>query len=93
MVSLPAVEEVLLRRFGRADDADVPLAVEATPDEGRPELVLFSTRPIGREEANAALGEAGLSPLHFIRQVQELDKIPVLGTGKTDYRALKARLA
>ncbi len=93
MVSLPAVEEVLLRRFGREDDEEIPLAVEATPDEGRPELVLFSVRPIGREEANAALGAAGLSPLHFVRQVRQVEKIPLLGTGKTDYRALKATLA
>lgn len=93
MVSLPAVEEVLLRRFGRADDREIPLAVEATPDEGRPELVLFCVRPVGREEANAALGEAGLSPLHFVRQVRQVAQIPVLGTGKTDYRALQAALS
>ncbi len=92
MISLPAVEEVLLRRFGRDDDAEIPLAVEATPSESQPELVLFSLRPIAREEANAALREAGLSPLHFIRQTREIEKIPVLGTGKTDYRALKALL-
>ena len=34
---------------------------------------------------------AGLSPLHYVRQVTLVDAIPVLGTGKTDYRALKAR--
>ena len=92
MVSLPAVEETLLRRFTREDDQEAPLAVEATPSESQPELVLFSIRTITREEANEALNKAGLSPLHFIRQVRQVDKIPVLGTGKTDYRTLKALL-
>lgn len=92
MISLPAVEEVLLRRFARDEDAEICLAVEATPSESQPELVLFSLRPIAREEANEALRQAGLSALHFIRQTREIEKIPVLGTGKTDYRALKALL-
>ena len=93
LVSLPAVEEALLRHFTREDDKEIPLAVEATPSEDQPELVLFSIRPITREEANGILGKVGLSPLHFIRQVRQVDKIPVLGTGKTDYRALKATLS
>ena len=93
MISLPAVEEVLLQHFGEMADAEIPLAVEAAPSDAHPELTLFSTRPISREAANAALREAGLSPLHFIRHVREVEKIPVLGTGKTDYRALKALLA
>ncbi|MBK8793739.1 MAG: AMP-binding protein [Holophaga sp.] len=92
MVSLPAIEETLLRHFAREEDQEIPLAVEATPSDSQPEVVLFSIRPITREEANAALGQSGLSPLHFIRQVRQVEKIPVLGTGKTDYRALKALL-
>ncbi|MGE5385457.1 MAG: AMP-binding protein, partial [Betaproteobacteria bacterium] len=93
MVSLPAVEEALLQHFTHEDDSDIPLAVESTPSEDQPELVLFSIRPISREEANAVIGQTGLSPLHFIRRVCSVEKIPVLGTGKTDYRALKAQLS
>jgi long-chain-fatty-acid--[acyl-carrier-protein] ligase len=92
MVSLPAVEEALLARFGRADDEEIVLAVEATPVESNPELVLFAIRDIAREAANAAIRDAGLSPIHNIRLVKRIEKIPVLGTGKTDYRALKALL-
>ena len=93
MVSLPAVEEALLARFGREDDEEICLAVEATPVEANPELVLFTIRDLPREAANAAIRDAGLSPIHNIRLVKRLEKIPVLGTGKTDYRALKALLA
>jgi long-chain-fatty-acid--[acyl-carrier-protein] ligase len=92
MVSLPAIEEALLNHFTREDVQDIPLAVEATASDSHPELVLFSIMAIGREEANAVLSQLGLSPLHFIRQVRLVDKIPVLGTGKTDYRTLKALL-
>jgi acyl-CoA synthetase (AMP-forming)/AMP-acid ligase II/1-acyl-sn-glycerol-3-phosphate acyltransferase/acyl carrier protein len=93
LVSLPAVEEALLCHFTRENDEEIPLAVEATPSDDQPELVLFSIRPISREEANGILGKVGLSPLHYIRQVRQVDKIPVLGTGKTDYRAIKATLS
>jgi acyl-CoA synthetase (AMP-forming)/AMP-acid ligase II/1-acyl-sn-glycerol-3-phosphate acyltransferase/acyl carrier protein len=91
MVSLPAIEEVLLKKFQNEDD-DVCLAVESTPSETNPEIVLFTVAGITREAANAAIREAGLSGLHSIRIVKAVEKILLLGTGKTDYRALKERL-
>ncbi|MBU0716262.1 MAG: AMP-binding protein [Verrucomicrobia bacterium] len=93
MISLPAIEDVLFRNF--ADDAaEGPvLAVDATPSDTAPELVLFTVKPIARETANKALRAAGLSPLHNIRDVRVVEAIPTLGTGKTDYRALKKMLA
>jgi long-chain-fatty-acid--[acyl-carrier-protein] ligase len=93
MISLPAVEEVLAPHYGRPDDTEPVLAVEATPSETHPELVLFTVRPVDRAEANERLRQAGLSPLHNLRWVREVEKIPTLGTGKTDYRALRALLA
>ena len=91
MISLPAIEAVLERHF--LQDTDKPvLAVEATADEYHPELVLFTTREIDRESANRHIRHAGLSGLHNIRRVVKLEEIPTLGTGKTDYRALKARI-
>ncbi len=89
MISLPAIEAVLESHYaGDADKAPV-LAVEATPDENHPELVLFTTCEIDREDANRHIRNAGLSGLHNIRRVVKLDQIPTLGTGKVDYRALK----
>jgi long-chain-fatty-acid--[acyl-carrier-protein] ligase len=91
MISLPAVEAILENHF--AGDTDKPiLAVEATADENHPELVLFTTREIDREDANRYIRQAGLSGLHNIRRVVKLEQIPTLGTGKTDYRALKNKL-
>lgn len=91
MISLPAIESVLQAAF--AADSDGPaLAVVATVNAERPELVLFTLLPIDRETVNRQIRDAGLSGLHNIRQVICLHEIPLLGTGKTDYRALQTTL-
>jgi len=91
MISLPAIESVLQEAYGSTDDEGPILAVTATTDE-RAELVLFTVRDIDREAANTALRAAGLSALHNIRRVERVEEIPVLGTGKTDYRRLQEML-
>jgi long-chain-fatty-acid--[acyl-carrier-protein] ligase len=94
MIPLPAVETVLEAGLQASGSPDGPcLAVEATADLEHPELVLFTTLAVDRESANRLLREAGLSPLHHVRRVVRLDVLPLLGTGKTDYLALKALLA
>ncbi len=98
MISLPAIEAVLEERFGQHEDKErkpegPTIAVEATADEEHPEIVLFTTLDLTREQANRCIQEAGLSPLHNIRRLMRLDAIPILGTGKTDYRALKQTMA
>jgi len=89
MISLPAVEAVLRQHFCEKDEEHPTIAVEATAGEARPELVLFTTLPIDRDEANRQIRQAGLSPLHNIRRVVRMDEIPILGTGKTDYLTLR----
>jgi long-chain-fatty-acid--[acyl-carrier-protein] ligase len=91
MVSLPAIEAVLQSHFVSEDDEGPVLAVEAADDES-PELVLFTILDIDREAANQKIRGAGLSGLHSIRRVIKLDEMPLLGTGKTNYRALKQML-
>ncbi len=88
MVSLPAIEEMLMRAYARPDDKGPCLAVLSTADENHPELAMFTIRPLGREQVNKTIQEAGLSGLHNIRIVREIAQIPLLGTGKADYRAL-----
>ena len=95
MISLPAIEEALVLAFAAGEEPDEGpvLAVEGTPVETNPDIVLFATREISRDKANRAIHQAGLSPLHNIRHVRRVEAIPVLGTGKTDYRALRTMLA
>ena len=95
MVSLPQIEGVLAAAFGRGRSEEPggqgpALAVESGEDGA---IVLFTTLDITREEANAALRAAHLSGLFAVARVQKLASIPVLGTGKTDYKALKAACA
>jgi long-chain-fatty-acid--[acyl-carrier-protein] ligase len=92
MVSLPAIEEVLMSSYARPDDNGPCLAVLSTPDESHPELVLFTIRPLDRTQVNATIRAAGLSGLHNIRIVREIAQIPILGTGKADYRTLAQSL-
>ena len=92
MISLPAIEAVLQPHFGEPDDGPI-IAVEAVGTADHADVVLFTRTRVDRAQVNAWIKDAGLSPLHNIRQVVAVDSIPVLGTGKTDYRALKARWA
>jgi non-ribosomal peptide synthetase component E (peptide arylation enzyme) len=43
---------------------------------------------LDRAQVNKTIQEAGLSGLHNIRIVRDIPQIPLLGTGKADYRAL-----
>ncbi len=92
MISLPAIEGVLEQAFPTMGDAGPCLAIEATPSETNPELVLFVTFDVERDAVNRAVRAAGLSPLHNLRRVVRLEVMPLLGSGKTDYRALKSLL-
>jgi acyl-CoA synthetase (AMP-forming)/AMP-acid ligase II/1-acyl-sn-glycerol-3-phosphate acyltransferase/acyl carrier protein len=89
MISLPAIEAVLQPHFATPEDEGPPLAVETLGPTDSPEIVLFSVRPTDRERVNRLIREAGLSALHHVREVIQVAAIPVLGTGKTDYRGLK----
>jgi long-chain-fatty-acid--[acyl-carrier-protein] ligase len=89
MISLPAIEAVLLPHFSSEADEGPPIAVEAMGSSDSPEIVLFAVRRATRDEVNRIVREAGLSALYNIRQVIQVDTIPVLGTGKTDYRGLR----
>jgi long-chain-fatty-acid--[acyl-carrier-protein] ligase len=92
MISLAAIEAVLWQRYTTEEDKGPVIAVEATPDDAHPEILLYTTKDLDRQTVNAQIREAGLSALHNVRRVIKVPEIPVLGTGKTDYRALRARL-
>ena len=93
MISLPAIEAVLEQHFVHAEGEGPVIAVEATPSEEHPEIVLFTCVEADRETVNRHIRDAGLSPLHNIRQIIPVPEIPLLGTGKTDYRTLKKVLS
>lgn len=91
MISLPALEEPFAKRFPPTD-AGPRVAVEGieTP-EGR-HIVLFVTEPMTIKEANAVLQQEGFRGVMRLDAVEQVEAIPVLGTGKTDYKVLRQRL-
>jgi long-chain-fatty-acid--[acyl-carrier-protein] ligase len=96
MISLAAIESALntaLLETGRISLDVASLAVCGDERiEGKPQFVLFSTVPIDKEEANEMLKNHGLSRLIKISSVRRIEEIPLMGTGKTDYRALQSQL-
>jgi long-chain-fatty-acid--[acyl-carrier-protein] ligase len=93
MVSLPAIEEILLKAYQEKSKDGPVLAVEALGEELQPLITLFTTIELEREEVNHCLRDAGLAPINFIRQIIRINEIPLLGNGKVDYRNLKSMYA
>ncbi len=93
MISLPAMEEILIQQWPH-DDEGPRIAVEALEIDGqRPVLCLFTrSLNIEVEEANALLRQAGFAVVGRLSEVRNLEALPLLGTGKTDYRSLKTLL-
>jgi long-chain-fatty-acid--[acyl-carrier-protein] ligase len=92
MISLPALEEPFARKYPPTDRGP-RVAVEGveTPDGRR--IVLFTTEPLELRDANALLQAAGYRGVMRLDEVKRLDTIPTLGTGKTDYKVLRALIA
>ncbi|MDR0934543.1 MAG: MFS transporter, partial [Burkholderiaceae bacterium] len=97
MISMPQIEETLLEAYSHHPDAPeegAVLAVEATPeDDGTSVIVLFTPLHLTLAEVNATIRAAGLSPLYAVKRIEHISTIPLLGSGKTDYRALKESLS
>ncbi len=91
MVSLPALEEPLSVRYPPTENGP-QVAVEGVDAPGR-WIVLFTTLDIALKQANAILAEAGLRGVMRLDAVERIEKIPVLGTGKTDYKVLRKLVA
>lgn len=88
MVSLPALEKALYQKYSH--DEEIELVVMPQEKEGeRPVLTLFSNRDIDLKITNQHLREAGFSGLSRIHQFKKIERIPTLGTGKTDFKELK----
>lgn len=88
MVSLPALEGMLSESF--PSETGIPeLAVEARETDGSAKIVCFMVRPKPVSELNAALRSKGAPGIAKIDECREISEIPLLGTGKTDYKKLK----
>ncbi|MEX1012284.1 MAG: AMP-binding protein [Waddliaceae bacterium] len=93
MISLLAIEESLLRLTERKGwpmpEEGPPLAISGKENDEGVEIVLFSTFDVEPEDVNKALRESGFTNLVRISKVFKVDLIPIMGTGKTNYRLLE----
>ncbi|NPA36387.1 MAG: AMP-binding protein [Chlorobi bacterium] len=87
MISLPYIEKILNEKYGN-EEGNV-LAVEGTDKTNPPQIVLFTTIDIDKKEAQEYLQKNGVAPIAKITDIVHIDEIPVLGSGKTDYKILK----
>lgn len=92
MISLPSIESKLLLKWPHSEDGPI-IAVEALEIENsKPVICLFTTVHLTIGEANEQLKTSGMGNLSKITHVENIKSVPVLGTGKTDYKALKKML-
>jgi len=85
MVSLGAVEAHVRRALGRPELA---LCAVALPDARKGErVVLLLAADLSADQLRAALLDAGVSPLLLPSAVVNVDTVPTLGSGKTDFAA------
>lgn len=94
MVSLTAVEGYASALW--PDNAHVALALN-DPKKGEQVILLTDRKEASRPELQAWYRENGVAELYLPRKIIEVDAIPVLGTGKTDYvsaqKMLEAKIA
>jgi long-chain-fatty-acid--[acyl-carrier-protein] ligase len=91
MISLQFIENILLQHYNSDDEKKI-LAVEGSDKIQPTQIVLFSTKPISKSEANTILKQQKLPPIAKITKVVMVDSIPLLGSGKVDYKTLKSSI-
>ena len=96
MVSLMALEEEMMlfakqeHRIPEGElEPQLAIGVKKESEESKPELVLFTTFPMTREEANSVLRQAGFGRIVKIIAAQQIEAIPVTGTGKVHDRRIR----
>lgn len=91
MISLPALEEPFAKLYPPTD-AGPRVAVEGIERDGGRVVALFCTEEISLRDANAILLKEGFRGVMRLDDVRKVAAIPVLGTGKTDYKQLRKTL-
>lgn len=97
MVSLAAIEDSLLKVANAKGwllaEEGATLAVCAKEKAGeKPKIYLFTLFSTNVDEVNKTLKDQGFSNLVRISSVHKMEEIPLMGTGKVNYRALESQL-
>jgi acyl-CoA synthetase (AMP-forming)/AMP-acid ligase II/1-acyl-sn-glycerol-3-phosphate acyltransferase/acyl carrier protein len=92
MISLPAIEEPLAAAYPPTEKGP-QIAVEGIETPTGRHIVLFTTADLTLPAANALLTKAGFRGIMRLDEVRRLETLPLLGTGKTDYKILRAQIS
>lgn len=93
MVSLAAVEDALAGAFPQhGSRCMVPVITRPDPDKGEVLIAVSNEPRLTLEEIRAAIKARGLTNLCVPREIRHLRQIPLLGTGKVNYRELQRLL-
>lgn len=91
MISLPALEEPIARKYPPTEEGP-RVAVEGVELPNGRKIVLFTTEDVSLKEANELLHQEGFRGVMRLDEVRRVEKVPVLGTGKTDYKVLRQQI-
>ncbi|MBX9925395.1 MAG: AMP-binding protein [Hyphomicrobiaceae bacterium] len=90
MVNLTAVEDALASAYPGGEEGPRVAVTGVEVPGKRAFIVLHTTEPtITTEAANKVIKAAGLTNLSFVDHIECVTRIPLLGSGKTNHRALR----
>lgn len=88
MISLTALEQVLLQAMPQ-DQTSPGVALKAREEAGSKTTIhAFTTFQLPLDKANALIKTAGFSNLARLTSVKQISSLPLLGSGKINYRGL-----
>ena len=91
MISIPAIETVLSRKWKNSDWTEC-VAIESEENDGNVVLTLFTTEKLDLNDVNSYLHQQWVTNLVSIDHIIQLKEIPMLGTWKVDHVQLKSIL-
>ncbi len=90
MVPHETVETKIVEALALTSEGERIIMLTSIPDEAKGEaLVVLTTRPIDSKALRDALTAAGLPNLWIPKRIQQIEKIPILASGKLDLQACK----
>lgn len=94
MIGLGGIEDKLIEvahhkqwLTGEKEGAGLAISMREIEAE-KPQLVLFTTFSVSKEEVNTILKEEGFGKIVKVSEVRMISQIPLTGTGKKNYRLL-----
>lgn len=96
MVSLLAIEDALLnaaqeRGWSIREEGPTLAIIAKEQPSGKPNIILITTFDTNLEEVNNTLRDGGFSALIKLSNTIKLEDVPIMGTGKINYRALEEK--